>query len=225
MNGKYGRLRLPDMRGIMRRLKALRKEIPWPDVGYYVALTAVISVFTVGVYHFRNGNTNTGTVDHGKEIDIAQVQSVQTSQTQPAEQLMLAPVEGEWLNGFSSKDPIWSATMGQWQIHTGVDMAAKTGEAVFAAADGVIEDVFYDPLYGNTVVLKIDNGDCVRYASLELTETPVKGQRIRRGDIIGAAGICCVEAHLGVHVHIEYYRDGIPSDFTVSAERRNNPEE
>lgn len=82
--------------------------------------------------------------------------------------------------------------------HSGADYAVPTGTPVRAAADG--EVVLAEELYfaGNAVYL--DHGDGLLSMSLHLSSIAVtKGQRVRRGEIIGRVG--ATGRVTGPHLH------------------------
>ncbi|MFO0682270.1 MAG: M23 family metallopeptidase [Sandaracinus sp.] len=96
--------------------------------------------------------------------------------------------------------------------HLGVDINAPTGDAVVAAADGVV--VYAGDAidgFGNFIVIVHPNGWGTSYA--HNSEIQVRtGQLVHRGEqiaLVGATGL----AH-GPHVHFEFYRSGAPADPT-----------
>ena len=99
--------------------------------------------------------------------------------------------------------------------HRGVDLAAVSGRALLAPADGVVS--FAGPVAGRGVIsIRVDRRTVL---SLEPVETPLaEGDLVQRGQTIGTIldGHCtaaCV--HLGVRVDGEYvnpmrYLSGVP---------------
>lgn len=71
--------------------------------------------------------------------------------------------------------------------HNGVDYAGNLGDPVFAAADGTVEKIAYDPKgYGNYIVLRHE-GATTLYAHLKRDMVRI-GDRVRAGDQIGEMG-------------------------------------
>ncbi len=69
----------------------------------------------------------------------------------------------------------------------GIDIAAPVGEAVHAAADGVVISATELDTYGKLVVLRHANGYVTVYA--DMSEIDVKeGDQVRRGQIIAKSG-------------------------------------
>ena len=58
---------------------------------------------------------------------------------------------------FSGEELIKSRTMGDWRIHSGVDIKAELGTDVHAIADGTVKAVENDSMMGNTV--RIEHAD------------------------------------------------------------------
>lgn len=76
---------------------------------------------------------------------------------------------------------------GNREFHRGIDIAAKMGEDIMAPANGVVIKKSLEPGMGNMV--KIDHGNGIVTCYGHLAKTMVKrGQRIKRGDVIGQLG-------------------------------------
>ncbi len=102
--------------------------------------------------------------------------------------------------------PVYSKTMDDWRVHRGIDIAAAAGDKVMAAADGVVESVTDDPLYGKTVVISHNGGAKTIYGNLagELTEGIEAGKSVKCGDIIGCIGdTATLELAEEPHLHFE----------------------
>jgi murein DD-endopeptidase MepM/ murein hydrolase activator NlpD len=76
---------------------------------------------------------------------------------------------------------------GKPAFHQGIDIAAQTGTAVRASADGIVSDVGSHGRLGNYV--RIEHGGEVetQYGHLS-SQTVRKGQRVRQGQTIGKIG-------------------------------------
>ena len=72
-------------------------------------------------------------------------------------------------------------------IHEGIDFAAKTGEDVLAAYDGVVRIVGFDENNGNYIVIEHEGGIMTMYEHLSSTAAK-EGDTVRSGDVIGAVG-------------------------------------
>ncbi len=102
--------------------------------------------------------------------------------------------------------PVYSKTMDDWRVHRGIDISASVGDKVMAAADGVIEAVTDDPLYGKTVVISHNGKAKSIYSNLaaELAEGIEVGKPVKCGDIIGCIGeTATLELAEEPHLHFE----------------------
>ena len=100
----------------------------------------------------------------------------------------------------------FSPLSGETGVHTGLDMAADYGQAVYAAADGVVTDSAWDNSYGNYVKIQHKNNTVTIYAhcsSLCVDE----GEKISAGDRIARVG--STGASTGNHLHFEIRKDNI----------------
>jgi len=99
---------------------------------------------------------------------------------------------------------------GEWKNHKGIDLAAKKGTPVCAVKSGTIALVQQDPTFGLYIILKHDNGDVTSvYAHLSASNVK-KGNRIKRGDVIGYVGDSGMAT--GPHLHFEIRFGGIAED-------------
>ena len=89
--------------------------------------------------------------------------------------------------------------------HRGVDYSARKGTPVFATADGVVAFSGKWRTYGEVVEISHGHGYITRFAHLE-KRLVRKGQRVRRGDIIGRVG--STGRSTFAHLHYEVEKDG-----------------
>ncbi len=95
----------------------------------------------------------------------------------------------------------------QLRFHAGVDIARPAGTQIIAATDGVVIQAGWTAGYGLLVTLDHGGGIQTRYAHLSgLAVRP--GQRVRRGDVLGAVGSTGLST--GPHLHYEVRRNGQP---------------
>lgn len=129
------------------------------------------------------------------------------------------PVSGEIMVGFSLETPVYSATLKDWRIHDGIDIAADLGTNVVAVNDGVVEAIESDDLFGVVVTIKHTDGKKSTYANLEDSVELEQGQIINRGDIVGKVGNTAVyEISDGPHLHFEMSENGEKIDPTAVIE-------
>ena len=115
------------------------------------------------------------------------------------------PVSGKVTQGFS-KLPVFCKTLGDYRAHPGVDLSAKTGEAVKSVADGVVTKVSNDGVNGNTVVIRHGSIEA-SYCGLDKMTVKEK-QSVARGQQIGTVGVDPMESAEGPHLRLVMMKDG-----------------
>lgn len=97
--------------------------------------------------------------------------------------------------------------LGFSKMHTGMDFAAPTGTPIYAAGNGVIEEIGRKNGYGNYVRIKHNQQIATAYAHLSKFGTDMRrGGRVQQGDIIGYVGT--TGRSTGPHLHYEVMRGG-----------------
>lgn len=125
------------------------------------------------------------------------------------------PVSGEVMKKFSVDALVFSETLNDYRVHSGMDFAAEIGSAVRAYTDGVVIDVYDDPMMGKTVAIEHDYELVSYYMNLDsnLPEGIKKGVNVKAGDIIGVCGsTALIEIGDEPHVHFELKVGGVPID-------------
>lgn len=87
-----------------------------------------------------------------------------------------------------------------YRKHPGIDMAAKAGQPIFAAADGIVKLARYNGGYGNCVYIDHQYGYSTRYGHMQKILVR-QGQRVKRGDKIGLVGKTGIAT--APHLHYE----------------------
>jgi murein DD-endopeptidase MepM/ murein hydrolase activator NlpD len=93
--------------------------------------------------------------------------------------------------------------------HLGLDLAAKRGQVVFAAAAGWVVRAGWNGSHGLQVELQHDDGLRTRYSHLSQALVAA-GETLEQGDALGLAGKTGLAT--GVHLHFELWREGQPRD-------------
>lgn len=126
-----------------------------------------------------------------------------------------APVSGYLMKAHSIDVPIFSATMNDFRTHIGVDITASVGDEVHAAANGVIKEIWEDPMEGNCVSISHDGGGVTIYKNLSATlaDNISVGYEVSAGEVIGSVGdTSLVEVADDPHLHFELTIDGVHTD-------------
>lgn len=96
---------------------------------------------------------------------------------------------------------------GRDRMHEGLDIAANTGTAVRATADGVVVKATTDSTFGKMVM--IDHGYGYRTIYAHNSRLQVKsGTRVKRGEKIAEVGN--TGRSTGPHLHYEVHLNGVP---------------
>ncbi len=93
------------------------------------------------------------------------------------------------------------------EFHAGIDISAPKGNKVVASADGTVHSVGRQVGYGNLIVVNHRFGITTRYGHLAKAVVK-KGQKIKKGDVIGYVG--ATGRATGPHVHYEVRLYGRP---------------
>lgn len=84
------------------------------------------------------------------------------------------------------------------QFHAAIDIGGMRGQDIYATADGVVTVAKYQPMLGNTIVIRHKYGYETLYAHLDKILVK-EGQQVNKRDVIGAMGR--TGNATGVHLH------------------------
>ncbi len=129
-------------------------------------------------------------------------------ETQKEPLVFISPVTGTVMKGHSTSTPVYSETLEEWRIHTGIDISTAEGADVFAAAAGEVSKVYSDPLLGQTVEITHADGSLSRYSNLSKDGIVKAGTKVVSGAKIGVVGDSAIseiadEAHLHFELIVE----------------------
>lgn len=119
----------------------------------------------------------------------------------------IQPIRNEDLSRIASgfgkrKDPFTKL----WRMHSGIDFTAKKGTPVYATGDGMVKRADNRSSgYGKHIRVDHGYGYVSLYAHLSGYNVR-RGQRVKRGEIIGYVGNTGRSA--GSHLHYEIFKDG-----------------
>ena len=120
--------------------------------------------------------------------------------------LLRTPVDGAKItSGFTSrrKHPI----LGYTRAHKGIDMAVPTGTPIYAAGDGVVEEIQLNhPAYGKFVLIRHNREYSTKYAHMSRVGNIKVGQQVKQRQTIGYVGMTGLAT--GPHLHYEVIRYG-----------------
>lgn len=123
--------------------------------------------------------------------------------------LFILPVNSQVLNKYSGNKPVKSKTMGDWRLHTGIDLSAEKGTSVKASAEGKVSKIYNDAMWGTTVEIEHSNGMTSIYSSLSDKVYVEKGQAVESGQSIGTVSDTAkIEGAEASHLHFAIKQGG-----------------
>lgn len=131
------------------------------------------------------------------------------AESKPASKISDIIAGGEVMKAFSGEELVFSVTMGDWRVHSGVDIKAADGAQVRSAMDGTVMEIMEDMLYGNTVAVSQSDSSILYYSGLSNIPMVSKGQKVKSGDVIGTIGTVPCEAADGPHLHLSMMAGGV----------------
>ena len=121
----------------------------------------------------------------------------------------ISPVSGKVMKHHSTDVPVYSTTLEEWRIHTGIDVSVADGADVFAAAAGNVSKVYSDPLLGKTVEITHKDGSKSLYSNLSADGLVSVGKEVTSGEKIGVVGDSAIsEIADEAHLHFEIVVNG-----------------
>ena len=170
-----------------------------------------------------NNNSNNGNNSNTSKPDDSQTDTTPSDSSTPDKPTgsegapdYVLPADGYVLKEFSIDLPVWSMTMEDYRAHTGIDVSAACGSAVYAMTGGVITDISEDPLMGVSMTIIHHDGNTSLYQNLA-SELPVgieEGATVTAGQTIASVGdTALIEQCETDHLHVEI--------FTAAGERIN----
>lgn len=141
----------------------------------------------------------------------AKPQTTTTTKTkEETPQLYVLPLSNTVQKPFSVEAPLYSETMRDWRIHTGVDFAGEEGQTVKATAQGTVTEVKKDVLWGG--IITIDHGVGVESRYYGVDPSVKVGDKVKASTPIGKLMIIPFEAVQKPHLHFEMSVDGVCVD-------------
>lgn len=166
------------------------------------------------VENTKQENTLAGTdkaavfMDEGSEQDNTASASLTFSDTDT----LSLPVVGDVLVDYSMDKAVYHKTMNQYYYSPALVIAAKEGQTITAATDGIVTDVYYDAKTGNSISFDLGNGYELTYGQLADIGLK-KGDRVTAGDVVGkVAKPTIYYAEEGTNIYYKLTKDGVPTD-------------
>ena len=142
----------------------------------------------------------------GTNTDKPPVQTPDDTDKKPEKLTFISPVSGKVYKEHSLTVPVFSPTLEEWRVHTGIDIMTDDGAPVFAAADGEVTKVYNHPMLGCTVEVTHEGGIVSVYSNLSSDGAVLAtvGSKVKSGDKIGEVGDTSIsELAEEPHLHFE----------------------
>ena len=184
--------------------------------GYYIALVlCAVAIGVAGFLYYRNAADPQLQRNPEATVPVSDVEAVATQpEKEPTQatdpvsidpnkpEKRVSPLTGTTVAAYSMEALAYNETTRDWRVHNGVDIAAKAGTDVCAAADGTVYTVYEDETMGTTVVISHNGGYATRYSSLDAQVSVKAGDTVIAGQTIGKVGnTALLENAIGDHLH------------------------
>lgn len=130
-------------------------------------------------------------------------------------ELALPVASGKLSEKHSVDVQVFSQTMQDWRVHLGIDISTEESAPVCAAAEGVVEQIWEDPMMGWCIALS-HTGECVTvYKNLakEMADGLTVGSSVQKGQLLGYVGdSALLEIAEEPHLHMEMTVKGLQVD-------------
>jgi murein DD-endopeptidase MepM/ murein hydrolase activator NlpD len=214
LEGEMGRIREFDTQlRLVAGLDMKAGDGPWVGVGGEEGVSSRSLVAAASAHETPSFEGLARELDRlGREItDRSQsfqelIEQLESKRSVLASTPTIWPVQGWLTAGFGHRR---SPFTGQRQMHEGVDISNTVGTPIVAPANGVVS--YVGPLGGFGNVISIDHGHNISTFYAHLHQQKVaRGQRVKRGDLIGLLGTS--GRVTGPHLHYEISVNGAPVD-------------
>lgn len=124
----------------------------------------------------------------------------------PSDRNLMIPVAG--VEARELADTFADARGGGTRLHEAIDIMAPAGTPVLAAADGTVERLFASGAGGNTIYVRSPDRETIHYYAHLAGYAPGlrEGQRVARGERIGAVGSTGNAGPEAPHLHFAILR-------------------
>ena len=167
--------------------KSMTAKIVYAAVITILCITAVV----VGIVGAASRNNDAPSEEKPPIVDNSkdETPSVEDEPKPEAKLSCIAPTAGVVVKEHSLEVPVFSITLGEWRVHTGIDISCDEGAGVFASEAGVVTGIYSDPMLGFTVEITHRGDLKTRYSNLSSDVGDLKvGDEVALGDKIGVVG-------------------------------------
>ena len=185
-------------------------KIIYATVIAILCITAIVIGIVSASSKSPSGDTDTPPIssgDNGNGTNEDNGSDPGTDDNGKKELSFVSPTVGTVVKSHSLSTPVFSLTLGEWRVHTGIDISCDDGAEVYASEDGMISGIYNDPLLGYTVEITHSDDIKTRYCNLD-KDAAVNlnvGDSVKSGDKIGVVGDSSIsELAEEPHLHFEF---------------------
>ena len=110
---------------------------------------------------------------------------------------------------FSNEQLVYSKTLDEWILHTGVDIIIPIGSPVYASEKGKIIEISSNAGEGIKIIIEHEEGYKTIYSNLSTTKMVQEGQEVDKGQVISGIGkTATFEYEEKDHLHFEILKNG-----------------
>lgn len=193
---------------------------------YLLTFMCVFCISTLGATFYillshNNSNANpqieekleeTPNLSNDKITDFTQTIEIETAKNELIKEPLdfTMPVKSNEIGmKFSNEQLIYSKTLDEWIIHTGVDFIIPIGSPVYASEKGKIIEISNNVGEGIKIVIEHEDGYKTVYSNLSTTKMVQEGQIVEKGQTISGIGkTSTFEYEEKDHLHFEILKDG-----------------
>ena len=187
--------------------KSVTSKIVYAVVIAILCITAIV----VGIVSAASKSKDTPKVEEppvqneGNQGNENEAPSPEDPPKEDSKLSFIAPLAGTVNKEHSLETPVFSVTLGEWRVHTGIDISCDEGASVYASEAGVVSGIYSDPMLGYTVEITHKGDIKTRYSNLSSDVNELKvGDEVSLGDKIGVVGDTSLsELAEEPHLHFE----------------------
>lgn len=154
---------------------------------------------------------STGSVAPMQPVDVSPESEETVDVVTPTASFFVLPITGEILKDYKADTLQYSATYGDWRLHTGVDIAGSLNDAVKAAGDGTVTRLTESAQWGTVIEINHGNGVIATYCGLSVPLVKV-GDTVKVNQQIASLGEIPCEGVEAIHLHLEMTKENTPVD-------------
>ena len=133
------------------------------------------------------------------------------TEERPIANTFVLPLSGNIQKAFSVDEVVYSNTYRDMRIHSGIDIAGKSGDVIKASGNGTVISVVDDAKLGLYVEIDHGKGLVARYCGLGSVAVE-EGDTVDALTELGRLGEVPEECLDAVHLHLEFTKDSLPVD-------------